>query len=212
MTETTITPSIPAMEIGTYVVFSEEAADAVYRGKIGKITDKSSDGRIYVEVLNQQFDMGRSFGLFVSPSVVTVHSNQDTAGTWMQLQAWESRYHWQRRLIQEQNSAIDALVDEIVEVVDNAGYCQEYERVVEEVNSTMARHNHDIRLKKREQEYEVEVEVRGYVSTTYTVTVTATDEDAAHDLVIEDPDTYFDPSDALQDQINYNGFDDLTVE
>lgn len=212
MTETTITPSIPAMELGTYVVFSQEAADALYRGKIGKITDKSSDGRIYVEVLNQQFDAGRSFGLFVSPSIVTVHSDQENAGNFMQLQAWESRYHWQRKIILERDSAIDALMDEIVDVVDNAGYCQEYERVVDEVNSAMARQGHNIALKKREQEWEVEVEVRGYVSTRYTVSVTATDEDAARELLTDDPESYFDPSDALQDQINYYGFDEVTVE
>ena len=63
-----------------------------------------------------------------------------------------------------------------------------------------------------EQEYEVEVQVRGTFSTYKTVLVNAVSQDAADELVINDPDVYFEPSEVLTEQVQYEGWDDIEVD
>lgn len=63
-----------------------------------------------------------------------------------------------------------------------------------------------------EQEYEVEVQVRGTFSTYKTVLVSAVSQDAADELIINDPDVYFDPNKVLTEQVQYEGWDDIEVD
>jgi hypothetical protein len=126
--------------------------------------------------------------------------------------AWEDRYHHQRTLIRQQATDLEALTDAITEVVEDAGYCAEYEKIVDEVNSRMNNAGRDIGLKHRTQEFEISVRVQGTMYAYTTVTVEARTEDDARDMLSDDPDMFFDPDDILTDQARNDCFDDVDVE
>jgi len=219
MTETTATTAQPilAMEVGTYVEFTDTALEGIdnpemWKGKIGVIDSYNSDkSEVWVEILNHSFD---SYGLakFFKPSTLTVHPDQADAKVIRNLAAWYDRYHHQRTLIRNQAADVEALTDAITEAVEDAGYCSEYEGIVDVVNSRMSNAGRDIALKHRTQEFEIEVRVQGTMYAHTTVTVEARTEDDARNMLEDDPDSFFDPDDILTDQARNDCFDDVDVE
>jgi len=215
-TETTAQP-ILAMEVGTYVEFTDTALEGIdnpemWRGKIGVIDSYSSDkSEVWVEILNHSFD---SYGRakFFKPSDLVVHPDQAAAKNMRQLLAWEARYHHQRTIIRQKASDVEALTDAITEAVEDAGYCGEYEKIVDEVNSRMSNAGRDIALKHRMEEFEIDVRVQGTMYAYTTVTVQARTEDDARNMLEDDPDSYFDPDDLLTDQARNDCFGDVDVE
>lgn len=219
MTETTTTTAQPilAMEVGTYVEFTDTALEGIdnldlWKGRIGVIDSYSSDkSEVWVEVLNHSFD---SYGRakFFKPSDLVVHPDQAAAKNMRQLLAWEARYHHQRTLIRKQAADVEALTDAITEAVEDAGYCSEYEGIVDVVNSRMSNAGRDIALKHRTQEFEISVRVQGTMYAYTTVTVEARTEEDAQDMLSDDPDSYFDPDDILTDAARQDSFEDVDVE
>ena len=101
----------------------------------------------------------------------------------------------------------DKISTALREEAENRGWCGEYNTFCEEVNSTLEMSE----LQPLEQEYEVEVEVKAEISTRYTVVVTASSLESAQSMVEDDPEMFFDPSDAALDAAKHNAWDDLEV-
>jgi len=219
MTETTATTAQPilAMEVGTYVTFTDTALEGIdkpemWRNMIGVIDSYNSDkSEVWVEILNHSFD---SYGRakFFKPSTLTVHPDQAAAKNVRSLMAWEARYHHQQTIIRQKEADVEALTDAITEAVEDAGYCSEYETIVDDVNRRMSAAGRSIALKHRTQEFEIEVRVQGTMYGYTTVTVEARTEDDARDMLSDDPDSFFDPDEILTDQARNDCFDDVDVE
>ena len=222
MTETTATTEITAqpilaMEVGTYVEFTDTALEGIdnpelWKGKIGVIDSYNSDkSEVWVEILNHSFD---SYGRarFFKPSTLVVHPDQAAAKTLRPLLAWEARYHHQRTIIRQRDADVEALTDAITEAVEDAGYCAEYEKIVDDVNRRMSASGRSIALKHRTQEFEIDVRVQGTMYAYTTVTVEARTEDDARNMLEDDPDSFFDADDLLTDQSRNDCFDDVDVE
>jgi len=62
-----------------------------------------------------------------------------------------------------------------------------------------------------EQEFEVEVEVSGTMTTYKTLIVSAVSQNAANDLVTNDPDVYFDSDEVLSEATQSVGWDNIEV-
>jgi hypothetical protein len=200
--ETTTATPILAMEVGTYVR-SKTVSTASYSNKIGVIADKTrpEDGRIWVKFLNQEYDSGlREFML--SPSDVEVLTDQENAPNMQLLEAWESRYHNQRQIIQRRDAGEEALQNTVITVLDELGYCDEGDRAIEKINESLASQGHSIRLRMREREYEIRVNIRTTVWASTLVRVTAASEEEAIEMVEDDPDCYLDSAEVVCDEVN----------
>ena len=104
-------------------------------------------------------------------------------------------------------SDLDDITEALRQEAENRGWCSEYNEFCDEVSSKL-KHAQLIPL---EQEYEVEVEVTATVTTRATLSVMARSQDLAEEMVIDDPDSFFDPNDEALSEAQMNGFDDYDV-
>lgn len=104
-------------------------------------------------------------------------------------------------------SDLDDITEALRQEAENRGWCSEYNDFCDEVNSKL-KHAH---LTPLEQEYEVEVEITATVTTRATLSVMARSQDLAEEMVIDDPDAFFDPSDEALEEVKCNGFDNYDV-
>ena len=200
----TTTATTPDIKVGTYVRTKSVMSDQDYSGKIGQVADTAQDGRLWVKYLNQCYDSGLREFLF-QPLEVEALEDQENAPRLRELEAWESRYHFMHKRVADYQRGIEELSTAAIEIAEEHNYCDEYDKVVEEVNSLLAsRGNSLVRLARREREYEVEVEISATIYVSTTVMVTATSEEEAHDSVVEDIDNYTDVADLFIDDIRYN--------
>lgn len=215
-TETTAQP-ILAMEVGTYVTFTDTALEGIdkpemWRNLIGVIDSYSSDkSEVWVEVLNHSYD---SYGRakFFKPSTLNVHPDQAAAKNVRLLMAWEDRYHYQRALLRKKEVSVETLKEKIIGVVTDEGYCDAYETVAEKVNDLMSEHDPEFRLLYREQEFHFDVRTTGTMTAYHSVVVKARTEDEARDMLEDDPDSYFDADDVLTEQTRNDCFEDVETE
>lgn len=123
----------------------------------------------------------------------------------------EKKLDESRKLVNKLYNDYDILCDIITEVADAAGYCDEYDRVVEEVNTIVDRRNgsSSFRLRVRESDHEIEVRVEGTVVVYTTVVVRAGTFDAAIEMLNDDPGSYFDQEEVLTDEVRNVGWDDV---
>ena len=218
-TETTATTAqpIPAMEVGTYVTFTDTALEGkdhaeFWKGMIGVIDSYNSDkSEVWVEILNHSFD---SYGRakFFKPRDLVVHPDQAASKYIRTVSAWEARYHHQRSLIRQQAVSLDTFKEKIVDVVTDEGYCDAYETVADKVNDLMFNHEPEFRLLYREQEFHFDVRTTGTMTAYHSVVVKARTEDDARDMLEDDPDSYFDSDDVLTDQARNDCFEDVETE
>ena len=107
------------------------------------------------------------------------------------------------RIIADLEVIAEALRDE----AESRGWCDEYNNFVTQVSEKTSEHH----LLPLEQEYEVEVQVEARVRTTRTISVLARSLEEAEEMVTEDPETFFDPTDEALSEAKMSGFDDLEV-
>jgi hypothetical protein len=107
------------------------------------------------------------------------------------------------RIIADLEVIAEALRDE----AESRGWCDEYNEFVDKVSEKTSGHH----LIPLEQEYEVEVEVTATVTTRATLSVMARSQDLAEEMVIDDPDSFFDPNDEALSEAQMSGFDDYDV-
>jgi hypothetical protein len=107
------------------------------------------------------------------------------------------------RLISDLGIIAEALRNE----AENREWCDEYNEFCDTVNSKTEEHP----LIPLEQEYEVEVEVTATVTTRATLSVMARSRDLAEEMVIDDPNCFFDPNDEALSEAKMSGFDDYDV-
>lgn len=196
---------IAAMEVGTWVR-TKDIETKSYANKIGKIKDRFNapdDHRVWVLFQNQDYDASDR-ELILKVSDLEVLPDQENAQQHQTLEAWQSRYKATKERIDHLNTQFDYLCQVINETAEEAGYCDEYDKVVEEVNSRMRAKNYSMSLPRREREYEVEVTFSTTVEVTTTVMVTAASEDEACEYVDESPSDFMDMSQLLSDEIMYN--------
>lgn len=98
--------------------------------------------------------------------------------------------------------------DAILQEANDRNWCDEYDSVMERIQSRLQ----IAEIPDREEEFEVEVEVTGSVSTTTTVTVMARSQDDADEMVSNDINNYVDADEVLRDHIRWNGFDSTEVD
>jgi hypothetical protein len=190
-------------------VFSGREDQAQYQPKVDGITvgvTVGDHGNCWV----QSYDLLPD-GYIIEPVEAVQPSLEDLQAQVQSLT--EERDRWQTRY----NDAVvsrdswrqdfTTYADRILQEAIDRDWCEEYERVMGDIENDLTVAS----LPEREQEYEVEVEISGNVSTTYTVAVTARSQDDADRMVKEDPSEYFDAEEQLRESIRYNGFDDVEV-
>jgi hypothetical protein len=104
-------------------------------------------------------------------------------------------------------SDIGIIAEALRNEAENREWCDEYNQFCDKVNSKTEEHH----LLSLEQEYEVEVEVTATVITRATLSVMASSRDLAEEMVIDDPDSFFDPNEEALSEVKMNGFDDYDV-
>lgn len=102
---------------------------------------------------------------------------------------------------------IEKIVEALREEAENRGWCDEYNQFCINANEDLS----EPHLLPLEQEYEVEVEVRATVTARATLSVMARSRDLAEEMVIDDPDSFFDPTEEALSEIKMSGFDDYDV-
>jgi hypothetical protein len=86
------------------------------------------------------------------------------------------------------------------DVKDREGWCDEgTNKIIGELNGGFI----GWQLDYYEQDFEIEVEIRATIATTARIMVSATSEEAAYELVIDDPESYFNPTAELADAAQY---------
>lgn len=91
------------------------------------------------------------------------------------------RYHTQ---VMSARDAIQIIGDRLNEEAEERDWCEEFDRIVADVNESL--HPLGYELPVREREYTVEITITGTITTTYTHTVTASSPEAAQDIADED--------------------------
>ena len=212
--ETTATEATPilAMEVGTWVR-TKDIDTKSYANKIGRIKDRFNapdDHRVWVQFQNQDYDASDR-ELILKVSDLEVLPDQENAQQHQTLEAWQSRYKTTKERIDHLNTQFDYLCQVITETAEANGYCDEYDSVVEEVNSRMGAKGYSMGLARREREYEVEVSFSATVYINTVVTVTAASEDEACDYVHDNPSDFMDMCELVENEIRYNepDFDNL---
>jgi hypothetical protein len=107
------------------------------------------------------------------------------------------------RIIADLEVIAEALRDE----AESRGWCDDYNEFVSKVSDKTSEHH----LLPLEQEYEVEVEVRANVSTRVTLSVNARSYEDAQEMVMDDPEAFFDPTQQALEEAQMSGFDDYDV-
>jgi len=102
---------------------------------------------------------------------------------------------------------IEAISECLRDEAESRGWCDEYNQFVNKVSEKTSEDH----LLPLEQEYEVEVEVRATVTARATLSVMARSRDLAEEMVIDDPDSFFDPNDEALSEAKMSGFDDYDV-
>jgi len=174
-------------------------------------TDKSRPDFVYGPMIWAEFYRGPEreatkyyFTEWEYPAEETTE-NQEIANLKSELA--QSRAH-----ISKLVNDFDGLCDIIINEAGNAGYCNEYDKVVSAVNEIAERSNCIWRLKLREHDFEIEVRVSGEVRAYTTVTVSATSFEEAADFLADSPEDYVDVDDILRKEIDSQGWDETDVQ
>lgn len=96
--------------------------------------------------------------------------------------------------------SIQTIGEALIEKAESMDWCGEFDEWVDIVNRRLA---FGYELPTRIQEHEVEVEISGTVSVTKTFTVEARSQEHAEQLVADEPDSFFDPEEILQESSNF---------
>jgi hypothetical protein len=96
--------------------------------------------------------------------------------------------------------SIQTIGEALIEKAESMDWCGEFDEWVDIVNRRLA---FGYELPTRIQEHEVEVEISGTVSVTKTFTVEARSQEHAEKLVADEPDSFFDPEEILQESSNF---------
>lgn len=212
--ETTTQP-ILAMEVGTWVR-TKDIDTKSYARKIGKIKDRFNapdDHRVWVLFQNQDYDASDR-ELILKVSDLEVLEDQENAQQHQTLEAWQSRYNATKERIDRLHTQFDYLCEVITETAEEAGYCDEYDKVVDEVNSRMSAKGYSMGLTRRERDYEVDVSFSATVYINTTIVVRASSEEEAHDYVQDNPSDFMDMRELVENEITYNepDFDNLETD
>jgi hypothetical protein len=105
-------------------------------------------------------------------------------------------------------SDCEILSKKLIDEANDRGWCEQYDQIVESLNSRFS----VLAIEERITDHEIEVIVTGTVSVRRYVTVSAANFDAAVDAFNSDPDTYLDSDEALQEEISNSGFDDISID
>lgn len=103
---------------------------------------------------------------------------------------------YKRTVAEDWAMASDVLID----AANDAGYCEKYDEVIEDVNGIIATG----RLKARVRTFTLEYEVTTSITAIISVEVEATSEEEARDLFDDCPSDYYDFVQTMTDEI-YNG-------
>lgn len=95
--------------------------------------------------------------------------------------------------------SIRTIGEALIETAENMNWCSEFDEWVDIVNRRLA---FGYELPTRIQEHKVEVEISGTVSVTTTITVEARSQEHAEELVSDDPGSFFDSEEMLQESQN----------
>jgi hypothetical protein len=96
--------------------------------------------------------------------------------------------------------SIQTIGEALIEKAESMDWCGEFDEWVDIVNRRLA---FGYELPTRIQEHEVEVEISGTVSVTKTFTVEARSQEHAEQLVADEPGSFFDPEEILQESSNF---------
>lgn len=88
--------------------------------------------------------------------------------------------------------------DHAIDTADRHGYCEVYDEFISTVNSQLR----VIVLRQREREWEVETRLEGRYTVYHTVRVMAATQEAANDLVADDPDAYMDGDEVIRSAVS----------
>jgi hypothetical protein len=97
---------------------------------------------------------------------------------------------------------IQIIGQRLIDESDERGWCDEFDRIIEEVNTELL-----VELPTRMREFEVTVTLS--VTASETVTVTARDQDAAHEMVSNDANSYINFSEVINDEVVYGSGADI---
>lgn len=100
------------------------------------------------------------------------------------------------------------LSDTLIAEANQRQWCDEYDEIVDTLNSRLR----VIVIQQREQEFEIEVDIEGTIRTTTTVCVTARNRDEAREMIRYNLESHVDGHEVLQDAIYNLGFDDIEME
>lgn len=109
--------------------------------------------------------------------------------------------------------ALEIVNERLNEEASNRGWCSEFDDILDQVNIRIGNEaNGCFALEGNTEEYEVQIVGEATVYWTYTVTVDAKSEEDAIAMVEDNPDSYFDMSEAAEEQINNgNGWDNIEI-
>ena len=103
---------------------------------------------------------------------------------------------------------VDRLSDRLIDEADRRGWCEQYDEIIEDVNT----HMRCIAIRTRQQDYEIEVAITGTMTIHKTVTVNARNRDEAFERFREYPESYFNVEEGLLDAAQRNGFNNIEID
>lgn len=89
-----------------------------------------------------------------------------------------------RTSVNNAHTAIEWIGNRLIEESEHRGWCETFDSLIEEANSTLSQWGYELPIRQRE--FDVEVTITGTITTTYTHTVTARNEDDARDVAERD--------------------------
>ena len=206
---------------GTRVRIYDIDVHSDYEGHEATVTDMSIDTTTcYAEVKSIQKPDDTLQVRFASYEIVDPAPEPDVDALKLAVSALTAEKERLERDVQTFRTRADtyatdfSIVGEaLMEEAENRGWCDEYDRFVENVNVLTSL----LDLPEREREYEVVVTGTATVSWSHPVTVTARSADEAIEMVENNPSAYFDMDEAATDALNYgygwdsNDIDDVNI-
>lgn len=112
------------------------------------------------------------------------------------------------RVIKNATDGFAVIGERLISEAQDRGWCEEFDRIIDDVNSQLV----GFQLPTREDEFEVMVEVSGRLTYTTTVSVTARSQSEANEMVAENMDDYVDADDILTHAALSTSFVDIECE
>lgn len=184
-----------------YKMLDLEPVEAIYNHQYLGSIDRHyitivSDGK---EVIARADELTPSRSLTDAEMIVYLTEQLYEAST--SAESYKSAY-------QSSDDDIATIAYALREEAESRGWCQEYNEFCHQVNSTLRTGE---RLEALEEEYEVEVEVEATVTVRQYITVMARSQDHASELVLDDPESYFDPTGIALEGASATGWDNYDI-